>query len=196
MKKIIFVLLIVITVSSCSIFNDIGGMYNFAKCDFRLKSVENIHLAGVNVQNIANKSQLSPINVAQLIAAVASNQFPLEFVLNMEIKNPNNQKAVMNAMEWILLIDDIEMTKGRLDKRVEIMPNNQIATMPLNFNFDLKKVLSGKSADAIINFGLNLAGAGNSPTRIKLKAKPSMIIGNYSVPYPGYITISQEFGNY
>jgi len=194
MKKSLIIILLILSISSCNLFNDIGGIYQFAKCDFRLKSVENIRLAGVNVQNIINTSQLTPLNIAQLMAAVATNQFPLEFVLNMEIKNPNSKKAIMNSMDWILLIDDIEMTKGKLDKRVEILPNNQTATMPLNFNVDLKKVLSGKSADAIINFGLNLSGSGNSPSRVTLKAKPSILVGNYTIPYPSYITIKQEFG--
>jgi len=194
MRKAIFLLLL-FAMTSCNLFNDIGGIYQFAKCDFRLKSIDNIRLAGIDVQNITNTNQLNPLNLAQLMAAIATNQFPLDFVLNIEIKNPNNQKAVMNSMDWILMIDDIEMTKGHLDRRIEILPNNQIAVMPLNFNIDLKKVLSGKSADAIINFGLNLAGTGNSPSRVALKAKPSILVGNYSIPYPGYITVKQEFGN-
>lgn len=193
MRKNLCIIFLIFILSSCNLFNDIGGIYQFSKCDFRIKSIDNIQLAGVNVQNILNTNQLSPLNIAQLMAAVATNQFPLEFVLNLEVKNPNTQKAVMNSMDWILLIDDIEMTKGRLDKRVEILPNNQIANMPLNFNVDLKKVLSGKSTDAIINFGLNLAGSGNSPSRVSLKAKPSILVGNYNIPYPSYITIKQEF---
>jgi hypothetical protein len=100
----------------------------------------------------------------------------------------------MNGMEWILLIDDIEMSRGKLDRRIEVMPNNQTAIMPVTLGCDLRKVLSGKSAEAVKNFGFNLAGQGNQPTRIALKAKPSIVIGNMVIPYPDYITIRSQFG--
>lgn len=194
MKKIKLLLLIVLfTVTSCDVLNDVAGMYNFTKCDFRLASINNITLAGINVQNITTLSGLTILDAAKLTAAVATNYFPLSFNLNVDVKNPNTKKAVMNGMEWILLIDNIEMTRGSLNNRIEVLPKNQ-STMPINFTFDLKKVLSGKSADAITNFGLNLAGSGNRPTRVALKAKPSMLIGSVTVPYPDYITIRQDFG--
>ena len=169
-------------------------MYNFSKCDFRLSSVDNILLAGINVQTIQKRSELSIFDAAKLTTAFISNQLPLNLTLNVEVRNPNTQKATMNGMEWILLIDDIEMTRGKLDRRIEVMPNNQSTMMPLVLSFDLKKVLSGKSADAVINFALNLSGNGNKPTRIALKAKPSVVIGSMTFPYPDYITIRSEFG--
>ncbi|MFZ4401033.1 MAG: hypothetical protein ACOYO1_13430 [Bacteroidales bacterium] len=193
-KSKLIILSFVILVSSCDVLKDVSSMYNFAKCDFRLNNVENIRLAGVNVQKAQKLSDLTLLDAAKLTAAFASNQFPLDFTLNVEVKNPNTQKAVMNGMEWILLIDDIEMTRGNLNRRIEVLPNNQTSMMPLTLTFDLNKVLSGKSANAIINFGLNLSGTGNKPTRIALKAKPSVVIGNMTFPYPEYITIRTEFG--
>jgi hypothetical protein len=100
----------------------------------------------------------------------------------------------MNGMEWIVLIDNIEMTRGQVSNRIEVMPNNQTAIMPLTLSFDLKKVLTGKSADAVANFGMNLAGSGNRPSRITLKAKPSVVVGGVTFPYPDYITIQNDFG--
>ena len=193
-KLKISLLLLVSMLSACDVVNSLSGMYNFAKCDFRLNSVDNVRLAGVNVQNVTNPSALSVMDAARITAAYATNQLPLSFNLNVEVRNPNKEKAVMNGMEWILLIDNIEMTRGNLNQRIEVMPNNQSAMMPLTLSFDLKKVLSGKSADAVTNFGMNLAGQGNKPSRIALKAKPSMLVGGISIPYPDYITIQNEFG--
>jgi hypothetical protein len=193
-KVKLIILSFVILLSSCDVLKEVSSMYNFSKCDFRLNSVDNVRLAGVNVQKVQTLSDLSLFDVAKLTSAVATNQFPLDFTLNVEVKNPNTEKAIMNGMEWILMIDDIEMTRGNLDRRIEVLPNNQNAMMPLTLSFDLNKVLSGKSADAVINFGLNLSGNGNKPTRIALKAKPSVVIGNMTFPYPDYITIRTEFG--
>ncbi len=195
MNKVkIIILSLVVLLSSCDVLKEASSLYNFAKCDFRLNTVENIRLAGVNVQKVKKLSDLSLLNAAKLTTAVATNQLPLDLTLNIEVRNPNTKKAIMNGMEWILIIDDIEMTRGKLNRRIEVMPNNQSAIMPLTLSFDLKKVLTGKSANAMINFGLNLAGAGNKPTRIVLKAKPSIVIGTMTFPYPDYITIKTEFG--
>ncbi len=193
-KLKITLLLLVFVVSACDVVNNLSSMYNFTKCDFRLSSIDNVRLAGVNVQNVTNLSSLSILDAARITTAYATNQLPLSFNLNVEVKNPNKEKAVMNGMEWILLIDNIEMTRGNLNQRVEVMPNNQSAIMPLTLSFDLKKVLSGKSADAVANFGMNLAGQGNKPSRIALKAKPSVVVGGITIPYPDYITIQNDFG--
>ncbi|MFZ4741280.1 MAG: hypothetical protein ACOYLE_08980 [Bacteroidales bacterium] len=195
MNKVkIIILSLVVFLSSCDLLKEASSMYNFTKCDFRLSSVDNVLLAGINVQTIQKRSELSIFDAAKLTTAFISNQLPLNLTLNVEVRNPNTQKATMNGMEWILLIDDIEMTRGKLDRRIEVMPNNQSTMMPLVLSFDLKKVLAGKSADAVINFALNLLGNGNKPTRIALKAKPSVVIGSMTFPYPDYITIRSEFG--
>jgi len=193
-KAKLIILSLVVFLSSCDVLKEVSSMYNFAKCDFRLNTVDNIRLAGVNVQKVRSLSELSIMDAARITTAIATNQMPLDFTLNVEVKNPNTEKAIMNGMEWILLIDEIEMTRGRLDRRIEVMPNNQSTIMPLTLSFDLKRALSGKSADAVTNFGLNLAGNGNKPSRIALKAKPSVVIGTMTFPYPDYITIRTEFG--
>ena len=169
-------------------------MANFAKCDFRLNTVDNIRLAGVNVQKVKNLSEINILDVAKITAALVNNTLPLSLTLNYDVRNPNKQKAVMNAMAWIFYIDNVEMTRGQMNQRVEVMPNNGIATMPLQLSVDLKKVLTGRSLDAVKNFGLNLAGAGNKPTRITLKVKPTIVVSGMSIIYPDYITVSNNFG--
>jgi hypothetical protein len=62
-------------------------------------------------------------------------------------------------------------------------------------HIDLQKALNGKSADAIINFGMNLAGAGNKPTRFTLQMKPTIIVSGFPITYPGYLNVKTEFGS-
>jgi hypothetical protein len=186
-------ILIIATFTSCSVLQQTSEMKTFGKCEFRIESTRNMKLAGVNMQDKTTKSQLSLIDITKIGAAVASGSLPLTFELNIAAKNPNPGLAAMNKLDWILIIDDAEMTRGVLNQRVEI-PANSIAQFPVQINFDVMKSLNGKSADALINFALNLAGTGTRPTRIKLKAKPTILIGTTPVEYPGYITIRQEFG--
>ncbi len=188
-----FTLIFMFMTSGCDILNQAQKMLNFANCQFKVQNVTNVNLVGINVQNIKSVNDLSILDAAKIMAAVAANSFPLTFNLNIQAKNPNTTAAGMNQMQWILFIDNIQMVSGNLNQQVNIPANQGIATIPLNISVDLKQVLKGKSADAIANFGLNLAGAGNKPTRITMKLKPTIMIGSYPMKYPDYITIGTEF---
>lgn len=180
--------------SSCDVLNQVSQMSNLTKCDFRLESVQKLTLAGINVQNVKQISDLTMFDAAKLAGAVSSQQFPLDFTLNIEAKNPNTSAAGMTRIDWILLIDDVEMTRGVLDKQVTIPANNGTAFIPMQMHVDLKQALSGKSADAIINFGLNLAGTGSKPTRFTLQMKPTISVSGFPITYPGYLNVKTEFG--
>ncbi|MES2730949.1 MAG: hypothetical protein V4714_04345 [Bacteroidota bacterium] len=179
---------------ACTVAQQLNQLKNFALCDFRLTTMENTSLAGVNVQQIRSLSDLNLLQAAKISAAYASGSLPLDFTLNIQVKNPNTTVAAMNGMEWILLIDDTEITTGAVSERLEIAPNNGLATLPLHIRTDLRKALAGKSAESTINFGMNLVGAGNRPSRLTLKVKPSIMIGTTAISYPGYLSVKNEFG--
>jgi hypothetical protein len=96
-------------------------------------------------------------------------------------------------MSWILYIDDIEMTQGVVNQRVEIPPNGGSSVIPVNISVNLMEVLRGESGDALLNFGFNVAGTGDRPTRILMKLKPTIYIGSSEIEYPGYINVKTEF---
>jgi len=188
--KVVFFLAVLFLVSCAQI----NQLTNLLTCDFRLSTAENITLGGVNVQKLKSFSDLKLVDGAALLANVASGSLPLHFTLNVEARNPNKEKAALNKLDWIALIDDTQIATGTTAKRVEIAPNNGTGTFPIQVNTDLVKLLSGQAGKNIINFGLNLVDAGNRPTRISLKAKPTVMVGNYALQYPGYITIKKDFG--
>ena len=180
--------------SGCSVVHQATQMKNLANCDFRIESAQNLNLAGVYVENIRTWSDLSLLDAQKLLVAMAGSSVPLSMTLNIQAQNPNPDPAGMYKLEWILFIDDIQMAQGEFNQQVTIPGNGGMATIPVQLTFDLKQVLSGRSGKAIINFGLNLAGVGNTPTRIKARIKPSIMIGQTPLAYPGYITIKTEFG--
>jgi hypothetical protein len=195
MRKIINTsfLLTIIVLSACSVLQQTSEIAAFTKCEFRIESARNMRLAGINIQDKHSMSDLGIMDMAKIAGVIAGGTLPLTFDLNVQIKNPNPGLAAMNKMDWILIIDDVEMTRGILNQRIEI-PANTVTSFPVAMSIDLMKSLNGKSGDALINFALNLAGTGSHPTRIKLKAKPTIMIGSTPIEYPGYITIRQEFG--
>lgn len=186
-------LILILPFNSCEILQQAQQMGNLVKCDFRLQSVNQLTLAGINVQNIHKFSDLSLLDAGKLSTAIARGSYPLDFTLNLEAKNPNPSPAGLTKLDWILYIDDVEMTKGIVDQQVSIPANNGISVIPMKMHVDLKQALSGKSADAILNFGLNLAGAGNKPTRFTMKLQPTISISSFPITYPGYISVNTEF---
>jgi len=195
MKKLKYlsVLLFIVSLVSCDVLDQVGQMQNFAKCQFRLKSVKDTELAGINIQQIQSISDLGLLDAGMITAAFAGGSLPLDFTLNVEVQNPNSEVAAMNRLDWILLIDDIEMVRGTNNDRVTVTANGGTAILPLTMSFDLLKTLSGESGEAVLNFGFNIAGMGDRPTRITLKAKPTIYVGGKAITYPGYINIKNDF---
>ncbi|HAH59745.1 MAG TPA: hypothetical protein DCL86_16510 [Bacteroidales bacterium] len=196
MRKYMLLMLVGMSLifSGCEVLDQISQTASLARCEFRLKTVDQLKLAGVNIQQVNQLSDLSLSDAARITTAIATGgSLPLTFTLNVEAKNPNSSLAGMNRLDWILLIDDIEMVSGVNEDRLQIPANGGTSVLPLSIAINLKEALKGKSGEAIANFGLNLAGAGNRPTRITLKAKPTVIVRGQSIAYPGYITINNEF---
>ncbi len=190
---LIFTILSAFVLNSCDVLNQISQVAMLSKCQFRLSTLTNTKLAGVNVQNIKSYKDLSLVDVTKVTAAYATGNLPLSFTLNVEAKNPNTTAAGMSKLDWILLIDDLEVLTGVTEQRITIPANGGTAVLPLNLSFDLLKVIEARNVESLANFGLNLAGAGNRPTRVTLKAKPTIYVGSSPITYPDYITINNEF---
>ncbi|MEI7896783.1 MAG: LEA type 2 family protein [bacterium] len=185
-------LLLMIPFSGCDVARQARQVSNLSNCDFRIQSVDSVNLAGVELQNIRSVSDLNMMDAAKVLAGFTSPTFPLSLRLKLEGRNPNAREAGLNRLDWILFVDDIQMASGILDKPFTI-PGMGSAIIPVEIGLDLKKVLSGKSAGAMLNFCMNLAGVGNTPTRFKIKLKPTIIIAGTALTYPGYITVRTEY---
>lgn len=185
-------LVLIIPFSGCNVARQAQQASNLANCDFRIQSVDNIILAGVELQTIHSVSDLGIADVGRILAGFTSPTFPLSLQLNLEGRNPNTKQAGLNRLEWILFIDDIQVVSGIIDKSFTIQPLSS-AVIPVETAIDLKQILSGESAKAMLNFCMNLAGAGNTPTRFKIKLKPTVIIAGSALTYPGFITVRTDY---
>jgi len=189
-KHYIVVVLVALLFNSCA---QLKELVNFSKCDFKMGTLENTLLAGINVQQITSITDLTLMQAAKVTKSVTERKLPLSFTVNVDVRNPNTQIAAMNKMEWIAFIDDVQIATGILNDRIEVAANNGVAKVPINIAIDLFEVFGKDKGSSIVNFGLNLAGAGNQPSRVSLKIKPTILIANFPVTYPDYFTVSKEF---
>jgi len=191
MKKLLLLFLLIPFYFSCNVAQQLAGAYNMTQCKYDFNSISNLQLVGVNLQNATSLSSLNPIAAANLIAAFASSSksLPLDFTLNLNVKNPNTQVALLNGLSYILEIDGLQMTTGFLSEQLQIAPD-QTVRLPIGMSFDLRKVMSGESLEAVKNLAFNFAGIGNKASNVTVKLQPSLLIGGQTMRTPGYIPVS------
>ena len=120
MKKLTIILFFLVSLYGLYSCTTLQQMANIVNCDFRMKSLTDPKLAGVNIQSKNSLSAMSFSDVSKLTGAYLNKNIPLSFNLNIEAKNPNSQPAILNKFDWILTIDDIEMTSGTNTNQVNI----------------------------------------------------------------------------
>jgi LEA14-like dessication related protein len=175
---------------SCNILKEITTL---GKCEFRMTTLEDPEIAGVDVSQIRSMSDINFVDMGIISASILRGDLPLSFTLNVEVRNPNPAMAALNRLEYMAFIDDVQVAEGSLDKRIEIPSNGGISTIPLHLRTDLIDILKKDSRQALVNFGLNLADAGNRPTRVSVKVKPTILVGAMEIVYPGYFTVKHDF---
>ncbi len=184
------ILLAAIAENSCNFLKEISTL---GKCEFRVTTLEDPEIAGVDVSQIRSFTDLNFVDMGIISASMLTGDLPLSFTLNVEARNPNPAMAALNGLEYLAFIDDVEVARGNLDRRIEIPANGGVTTIPLRLNTDLIDILKKDSRQALVNFGLNLADAGNRPTRVSIKVKPTILVGAMEINYPGYFTVKHDF---
>ncbi|MDX1904362.1 MAG: hypothetical protein SFU27_09420 [Thermonemataceae bacterium] len=187
-KKISFFVLLFVSIFSCRTIREVK---NLAQCEFSTTTIDNLTLANVNIQNFSEMSEINPLDIMGILKSFSQKTLPLNFVVNINIYNPNEKLAALNYLEWIAEIDNVEIAKGVVKQRYEIASGQNIV-MPLNISSDLYKVFSQKEGRDLIGKSLNIKDDNNQPKNLKLKVKPSISVGKGYVKYPGYITIKQK----
>lgn len=184
------ILLAAISENSCNFLKEISTL---GKCEFRVTTLEDPEIAGVDISQIRSFTDLNFVDMGIISSSFLRGDLPLSFTLNVEVRNPNPAMAALNGLEYLAFIDDVEVARGQLDRRIEIPANGGITTIPLRLSTDLIDILKKDSRQALVNFGLNLADAGNRPTRVSIKEKPTILVGAMEINYPGYFTVKHDF---
>ena len=190
MRKIALFTAVVLFLSSCSMLSELVA---FTKCEFRLLSLQEPEVCGINVSQKSTWSDFSFMEGQTLAAQVMQKRLPFEITVNVEARTPGTTVAAVNSIQWIAMIEDLQLAQGTVSQRVEVAPNGGTSTIPVRVRADLFDYLEGDNARAMLDFALNLVNAGNQSSQLSLKIKPSVLIAGQEIQYPEYFTISKEF---
>lgn len=191
-QKLCALLLLCVTVlfSGCGVSNDLTSAYNVIKCEYDYKSISNLTVSGVNLSN-----GISPTSIPKLLGILGgtASSIPMNFTLNLNVKNPNSTAAIMNGLQYIISIDDIQFTTGYIDQSMNVAAGTT-QTLPLNIGVDLATLMTNNSKSAVTNIAKNFIGIGDSESKVKVQIKPTFMIGGTPITSPVYYPVSFTFG--
>jgi len=192
MKTGIFgiILSIVIALTGCNVSEGLTGAYNLTQCKYDYNSITNLTVSGMNLS-----SGISAANVLKLTSILSgqATSIPLNFTLNLDVKNPNQSAATMHGMQYIISIDDIQFTTGSVSQSMNIA-SGATQKLPLTIGVDLATLMKNNSKSAVENIAKNFLGLGSSQSKVTVQLKPTFMIGNTPITSPVYIPVSFNFG--
>lgn len=192
MKKIVIVCaaLCCMLFSSCTMLdnlvNGLSSMANLVNCEYSLKNVSNVSVAGVNVKNVVN-GNITATDVVLLAAAITNKQVPLSLDVNIDVKNPTQNAAMLNTMDWALDIAKTQFATGATTQSYNIRPNTT-STVPLGVNTDLYRIFSKDGINSLKTFAGSFNSEGKS-SEVGLKIRPSLTVANQTIKSPNFISI-------
>lgn len=192
-KKSFLITVLIFSLSGCGIIKELT---NLSRLQFKLANLESITLGGININNKRSIRDFSSIDVLKLSASFVRGDLPLEFNLNVEVKNPNaennNSKRSdfkLSSFPWRLFVDGKEAVKGNISSPVNIPSDRSLSYVKVGAKIDLVNFIKEKGYEGIINLALSLAQQKDSPTKIELFAKPVVETPLGKINYPEEIKI-------
>ena len=180
-----------LTLMSCAAVKELAAL---SQVRFHLDKISSIRVAGVDVMKVKKFEDIGVLDVARLTAAVAAQQVPLTFTVNMIAENPasNTATARMVGLDWKLFLQDKEALSGAVTNEVVLEPGKP-QSVPVSVRLDLVKFYKGGLQD-MINLALSLTGQGGTPQNIHFQARPTIQTPFGPMRFPKPINISATVG--
>lgn len=171
---------------SCATLQQIVAL---RQVDFALGGVGKGRLAGVELSRVSSYHDLTAGDIGRIALAVARKDLPFEFQVDVKALNPADNKvtAKMIRLAWSLFLNDKETINGVIDSAVS-MPPGIAVTIPIAIRLNLLQFFDGP-AQSLVDLAASIAGLRADPTRISLRAVPTIDTPVGPISYPSPITI-------
>jgi len=192
MKKILLLCITALIIQGCGVNKQAQQIKALEKCKYKILSADNISVAGTDVKKIYSGETLNLSSLPGLAFGLLSKDIPLRARLNMEITNPSADQASINEFEYKVSINNQEIATGFVNQLVSIAAG-QSTTVPITVNANVYQFVNNqKVMDDVARFFKAASGGAEQKGMVTIKIKPSFMVGNTLVKYPGFITIDKE----
>ncbi len=185
-NKRLGLILAVAAVTACATLQQIAAL---RQVNFSLAGVRNGRLAGVDLSRIRSYSDLTTLDIGRVALAVARKDLPLAFTVDVSALNPpeNQVTATMVRLAWTLLLNDKETISGVVDTTLSLPPGTSVG-IPMLMRLNLLQFFDGP-AQSMVDLAASVAGLSGDPTRISIRAIPTIDTPVGRITYPSPITI-------
>lgn len=172
--------------AGCATLQQFAALRNV---QFAIDGVGSGRLAGIDLSRVRSASDLGAAEAARVAAAVAGDELPFEFTVDLRAENPadNRTTARMVRFAWTLLLNDRETIDGVIDREIGLPPGEP-QIVPVRMQLDLIEFFDGNASD-LLNLALGFAGRETDATGVKLRATPTVETPLGPMDYPATITI-------
>lgn len=185
MKKFFAFLLLGVMLSSCGAFQQLTQMANLRNCSFDLDKVDNVTVAGINVNNLSSFSAADLLKVA---ACIKAKKVPVEMNVKVGVDNPGTTDATVTRMQWVCTVDDQSLATGTVAEKFTV-PASGSTTIPIKVNMNAYDIFSSSGVEAVKAFVNSFSKEDNTSSRVAVKVKPTVSLGGATVTFPNYITL-------
>ncbi len=195
MKKTLFFCLLTITIFGCGINKQAQQIKALEACTYKIKNVNSITLAGTDLSKLLNQQDFNIASLPGVALGLLRKDIPLRANLNLEITNPSTNLAAINQFEYKILVNNTDLAEGIVNQPVSI-PQGQTVMVPVQMGSNIYGLISsGNVLSDIIKAAQKGAKNDDKLGLLTIKIKPTFMIGNTPVKYPGYITINKDISN-
>lgn len=193
-KKLMLIVIAAIMLTGCDIMNKIGGAYQLSQSEYRYNSLSNIQLAGINLGNASAISLSNLASISTVLAGSSAMQnIPFSMTLNMDVTNPNSSAAFLDALDYTIMINELEFVEGKMDIPIRIQPG-ETTVVPIPISVDLKNLINRYSKERVANEMSGFLGITPNETTVTVKLWPKLTVGNTSIKVPAAIPVVFNFG--
>lgn len=194
MKKAIIILSTILLMYSCDVVKQIGGAYNLSQCKYDYNSIDNIQIAGIDLGKGKSVSILEIASLTTILSGGSLQNIPFSMVLNLDVENPNEKDAAyLNGMDYMIELNDMEFSSGKLDVPVRIEPGKS-SVIPLSIGVDLKNLMNRYSKEKVSSEMSRFLGVSPGQTKVTVKLWPKVLIGDVPIKSPAHIPVTFLFG--
>jgi len=195
MNKLILFCLLAIGISGCGINRQAQQIKALEACEYKFIKASDVTVAGTDIRKLINQQSVNLVNIPALALGFLRQDIPLKANLNVEITNPTTTAAAINNFEYIILINQQELANGAVNQLVSIGAGQKVI-VPVQLNANIYQFLSnGKTLQDITQFLSGTAKGTAETGLVTIKIKPSIMVGNTLIKYPGFITIDKSVSN-
>lgn len=195
MKKTLLFCLLTISMFGCGINKQAQQIKALEACTYKIKNVNSITLAGTDLNKLINQQDFNIASLPGVALGLLRKDIPLRANLNLEITNPSANLAAINQFEYKILVNNTDLAEGIVNQAVSI-PQGQTITVPVQMGSNIYGLISsGNVFNDIIKAAQKGSKSDEKLGLLTIKIKPTIMIGNTPVKYPGYITINKDISS-